>query len=195
MNKKFAATIALTVILMSFVNAAQARNLEIRNPTLTINKKTNDSSQLISDIVTDKEFTARSLTLSKNTDDLRKAVSLTSQNIGKTWYVFAGSTPRGWDCSGLVRWTYGHLGFDLYHGATAQMKTGRLVTEPKYGDIVGFKYKKSSRYYHVGIYISEDLMLHSGGKRGDKTELKSISQWSKDNYNSTIEYSRLIETN
>ncbi len=130
--------------------------------------------------------------LQQNLSDLTVAVENTKKYAGKTWYVFSGSTPQGWDCSGLVLWTYSHMGFDLYHSATAQMNSGYEVGEPKYGDIVGFKYHGASRFYHVGIYVSEDLMLHSGGKRGDKTELRSISNFAGDH--SRVIYSRLVDT-
>ena len=163
------------------------------SPSPFISKIITDRQSIINKIIIDKQLKARALTLSENTRDLKNAVFLASQNINKTWYVFSGSTPRGWDCSGLVLWTYEHLGFDLYHGATAQMQSGRRVLEPKFGDIVGFKYNNASMFYHVGIYISEDLMLHSGGKRGDKTELRAISTFGG-SY-SKIEYTRLVDTN
>jgi hypothetical protein len=38
-------------------------------------------------------------------------------------------------------------------------------------------------------------MLHSGGQRGDKTEITSIKQWAKGNNNSTITFTRIVETN
>jgi cell wall-associated NlpC family hydrolase len=133
--------------------------------------------------------------LASNTLDIQRAVGSTKEYVGKTWYVFSGSSPRGWDCSGLVLWTYEKLGVKLRHSASAQMNAGTKVKTPKYGDIVSFKYRGSNLAFHVGIYISEDAMLHSGGKRGDRTEVHSISEWAKNNGNSTIVYTRLIETN
>jgi hypothetical protein len=38
-------------------------------------------------------------------------------------------------------------------------------------------------------------MLHSGGKRGDKTEITSISKWGKGNGDVVITYTRIVETN
>jgi cell wall-associated NlpC family hydrolase len=130
--------------------------------------------------------------LSENYADIKNAINLASNQINKTWYVFSGSTPSGWDCSGLVLWVYSHLDIDLYHSATVQMQSGDIVDTPKFGDIVGFSWDGSSRYYHVGIYISEDLMLHAGGKDGDKTELRAISSFGSNN--SIVSYSRLIDT-
>lgn len=131
--------------------------------------------------------------LNQNLSDLKVAIDNTSKHVDKTWYVFSGSTPSGWDCSGLVMWTFGHMGFDLYHSATAQMEFGKEFKDPKYGDIVGFKYHGASKFYHVGIYISDNLMLHAGGKKGDRTELRSISSFAGEH--SKVSYSRLVETN
>jgi cell wall-associated NlpC family hydrolase len=195
MNNKFATIATLALILTSCVTAAtaQARTPEIASQSRIMSDDGARLSPFMNKIVTDKQLNARTMTLSKNTKELNSAVYLTSRNVNKTWYVFSGSTPQGWDCSGLVKWTYDHLGFDLYHSATAQMNYGRIVKEPKYGDIVGFKYRGATVYYHVGIYISEDTMLHSGGKRGDKTEFRSISDFA--GTYSSVSYSRLIETN
>jgi cell wall-associated NlpC family hydrolase len=193
--KKFATIVILSLIMTGCISPAEARTPRLDGDIrsfISVNRNVN----FVDKMVYDYNFNARSISLSKNTEDLTNAINNTKKQIGKTWYVFSGSTPKGWDCSGLVRWTYSHLDFDFYHGATAQMNYGKIVQEPKYGDLVGFKYHaSSSRYYHIGIYISEDMMLHSGGKRGDKTEITSISKWAKNNGKSKTYYSRIVETN
>lgn len=211
MNKKIAAITGVTTVLLltmcsSVAMGNQTNTQPIRTPIIVELK--NPLSDFLSSgdreitklehevlIYNEREEQKRlnNRELNRNLSDLRVAVSNTEQYVDKTWYVFSGSTPQGWDCSGLLRWTFAHMGFDLYHSATAQMHTGRTVYIPKFGDIVGFAYHGSKMYYHVGIYISEDLMLHSGGKRGDKTELRSISSFGSGI--SRVAYSRLIDTN
>jgi len=191
MNKKIAAIGIVTLVLTSCMTSAQARVIEMPINKIEITTA-KSKSPFIQKIIAQKEFNTRALTLSKNTKDLNFAMNKLKQRIDKTWYVFSGSTPSGWDCSGLVLWTYGHLGFDLYHSATAQMEYGRQVKKPKYGDVVGFSYNGSSKFYHVGIYISDDLMIHAGGKKGDRTELKSISEFA--GKHSKVAYTRLIDT-
>jgi hypothetical protein len=39
-----------------------------------------------------------------------KAIDKLSTHVNKTWYVFSGSSPSGWDCSGLTLWFYEQLG-------------------------------------------------------------------------------------
>ena len=97
-------------------------------------------------------------------------------HVGKTWYVFSGVTPDGWDCSGLVMWFYSELGVKLEHSVTAQMSSGEIVDEPMSGDIVAFKYKGSPVGYHNGLYIGGDLFIHSP-RVGTKTKISSVSEY------------------
>ena len=94
------------------------------------------------------------------------------QRIGKTWYVFSGSTPAGWDCSGLTRWGYQQLGYDLKHSATAQGHLGHYVKTPLPGDIVVWGNKNWS--VHSAIYYGNGLAIHSGLHAGERTGFVSI---------------------
>jgi cell wall-associated NlpC family hydrolase len=138
---------------------------------------------------------ARLEKIASDTQTLNETLVLVKNQVGITPYVFSGSTPRGWDCSGLVKWTYAHLGVELRHSANTQRDSGTIATEPKIGDIVSFNYRGWRSAYHSGIYIGPDQMIHSGGKAGDRTEIISISEWAEDNANSEIIYTRIIETN
>jgi cell wall-associated NlpC family hydrolase len=133
--------------------------------------------------------------IASNTQILNQTLILVKERVDKTPWVFQGSTPQAWDCSGLVRWTYAHLDVDLWHSASTQRLSGEFVTEPKIGDLVSFNHKSHGSAYHIGIYIGPDEMIHAGGKPGDKTEIRSISGWAKDNGGSTIKYTRIVETN
>lgn len=138
---------------------------------------------------------ARLEKIARDTKNLNKAIAATKKYVGKTWYALTGSTPDGWDCSGLVMWTYAHLGINLEHRASAQKESGTFVTQPKIGDIVAFTYATGTRAFHVGIVTGPDEMIHSGGKKGDRTEIVSISRWAKGNGKVDVTYTRLVETN
>ena len=133
--------------------------------------------------------------IAENTKTLNETLVLVKRQIGKTPWFFSGSTPSAWDCSGLVRWTYAHLGVELEHSATKQRLSGEFVTEPKIGDLVSFNHQSYGSAYHIGIYVGPNEMIHAGGKPGDRTEIRSIKGWAKDNGNSQITYTRIIETN
>jgi peptidoglycan endopeptidase LytE len=138
---------------------------------------------------------ARLERVAADTKKLNQSVYLVKKQVGKTWYAFSGSTPNGWDCSGLVLWMYGKIGYTLEHRASLQKNSGELVKDPKIGDIVAFTYEGSKSAYHVGIYVGPNEMIHAGGKRGDRTEIVSVSQWAKANGSSVVSYTRVIETN
>ena len=115
----------------------------------------------------------RAQRLRENAAAIDRAVARTKKYVGKTWYVFAGSTPRGWDCSGLVRWTYQNVGVDLPHSASAQVRAGKRVKNPLPGDIVGWTFGGSS-FYHVGIYLGDNRVMHSPN-RGLRTTIMDVN--------------------
>jgi cell wall-associated NlpC family hydrolase len=67
-------------------------------------------------------------------------------------YVWAGATPSGFDCSGLVQYVFAQLGVALPHNAAAQWHDPRAVSVPRNdlqpGDLVFF-----NKLDHVGIYL------------------------------------------
>ena len=127
-----------------------------------------------------------------NTDRMAAAIKKLKGYVGKTWYVFSGATPQGWDCSGLVMWTYEQLGITLEHRASKQIDAGTKVTEPKVGDIVAFTYNGSKSAYHVGIYIGDGKMIHAP-KHGHVTRVEDVITFAGDY--SKVTYVRIIETN
>lgn len=92
---------------------------------------------------------------------LERAVALLRSHVGKTSYVFSGSTPSGWDCSGLVRWTYKQAGIELEHSATKQANAGQIVKHPLPGDIVAYQHRKGNYYYHTGIYVGDGMTIQA----------------------------------
>jgi cell wall-associated NlpC family hydrolase len=123
---------------------------------------------------------------------IQKVVNRLEKRVGKTWYVFSGSTPSGWDCSGLVYWTYKQLGIEVPHSANKQGHLTKGVKDPQVGDIVVWGYKGSKSYYHAGIYIGNGKAIHAGFRKGTSTQIISLS--SAAFKHSTVKFVRLIET-
>lgn len=128
--------------------------------------------------------------LQETTDRVSAAIDKLQTHVGKTWYVFSGNTPSGWDCSGLTMWFYEQLGVKLEHRATVQGTSGTKTKEPKPGDLVVFKYKGYKSAYHVGIYIGNGNMIHAP-KHGHLTRVENISTFGGDY--SVIEYRSFID--
>jgi hypothetical protein len=129
--------------------------------------------------------------LLKNKEALGKRLDLLEKYVGKTWYVFSGSSTSGWDCSGMTRWFYEGLGVELEHSASKQAKNaGFYVDTPQIGDIVAFKHLNSKKYYHVGIYAGDGMVIHAK-KPGTRTERIELSDgWFA---KSEISFIRVIE--
>lgn len=130
--------------------------------------------------------------LDHNVAQITSMLDKLQSRVGRTYYVFSGSQPSGWDCSGLVRWAYGELGIDLEHRASKQQFAGTSVESPLPGDIVVFTYNNKKSAYHTGIYLSDDTMIHAGGGKGDATEAVSISKFAGEH--SQVTFRRLLET-
>jgi len=135
----------------------------------------------------------KQIILKSNTQKLNKVIAKLKQYVGKTWYVFSGNTPNGWDCSGLTMWTYQQLGIELKHSASAQKNSGKKYKTPKIGDVVAFGWKTYSGAQHVGIYIGNGNMIHSPAP-GHRTQIISVKKWKKMNWNTKVTYTRFIET-
>jgi cell wall-associated NlpC family hydrolase len=89
-----------------------------------------------------------------------------------TPYVWAGSAPGGFDCSGLVMWAYAQVGVSLPHSSFAQWGMGVSVSEDQLqpGDLVFF-----DGLGHVGIYIGGGQFVHAP-HTGDVVKISSLSE-------------------
>jgi cell wall-associated NlpC family hydrolase len=132
------------------------------------------------------------VTLMAEGQKVRTVVNKLENRIGKTWYVFSGATPQGWDCSGLVYWAYQQLGIAVPHSANKLGHLTRGVKDPVVGDIVVFGYKGSKSYYHAAIYIGNGKVIHAGFRKGTTTQIIDLS--SPAFKGSTIKFVRLVET-
>ena len=134
----------------------------------------------------------RNLSLMAKGQKVRNVVDKLESRIGKTWYVFSGASPAGWDCSGLVYWAYQQLGITVPHSANKLGHLTKGVKDPQVGDIVVWSYKGSSSYYHAAIYIGNGKVIHAGFRKGTTTQIISLS--SAAFKGSTVKFVRLIKT-
>jgi len=191
--------IAISAIALALTTCAtQASGAELKTSAVVTNKS--DVAFSASWFAAQKEeqnrldaIAAHKAEVASNTEQLNTVISQLKGRVGKTWYVFSGATPSGWDCSGMTMWAYEQLGVNLEHRASKQKEAGTKVKSPKLGDIVAFTYDGTQSAYHVGIYLSPDKMIHAGGGRGEATSIASISKFAGNN--SYVTYTRFIETN
>jgi len=110
----------------------------------------------------------------------RKAVDVARDMIGKP-YKYAGDTPAGFDCSGLVRYSYGKAGIPLPRDTQSQRNQSVLVSvrNLREGDLLFFD-QEGKKASHVGMYIGNGRFVHapsSGGKV--RTDSLKAEFWKK----------------
>jgi cell wall-associated NlpC family hydrolase len=88
-------------------------------------------------------------------------------------YVWGGSSPGGFDCSGLVRYVYGRLGIDLPHSSYADFGLGRRVARRALqpGDLVFF-----DGVGHVGLYIGHGRFIHAPHS-GTRVRISTLAEY------------------
>ncbi|MEK5233709.1 NlpC/P60 family protein [Lysinibacillus sp. FSL K6-0232] len=104
------------------------------------------------------------------------AIATAKQFLGRS-YVWGGSNPStGFDCSGLVQWSYKQAGVSLPRTASQQyLATQRIsASEARVGDLVFFSY--GSGVAHVGIYLGNNTMINAQNKG---VVIESLDWWNQ----------------
>ena len=98
-----------------------------------------------------------------------QVLQVAAQYVG-TPYIFGGSNPRGFDCSGYVMFVYAQFGVPLRHSVTAQARYGIIVApeDARPGDLVIF-----NDHSHNGIYAGNGQFYHAP-QPGDRVKLAPI---------------------
>ena len=109
-------------------------------------------------------------------DNEMESVIATAFKLKGVPYLWGGMTPKGVDCSGLVRWSFLMNGILLPRNASQMVHCGDEVALPgsygslctdalRRGDLVFFgtpaTSEKPQRVTHVGIYIGDGHIIHS----------------------------------
>ena len=107
----------------------------------------------------------------------RRVVQTSMQYIGVP-YVFGGTSPSGFDCSGYVRYVFASAGIYLPRMADEQYEVGTPISTEELvpGDLVFFstyEYGPS----HVGIYLGEGSFINASSSRGVSIDSLYSSYW------------------
>lgn len=87
--------------------------------------------------------------------------------IGKTPYVWGGTTPSGFDCSGLSQYCYLEAGISIPRTSRQQYRFGPFIPPDRLdllqpGDLVFFgRGGDPGRVHHVGIYSGGGMFIHA----------------------------------
>lgn len=115
--------------------------------------------------------------------DGSQVIQVGSQYVGSP-YVYGGTTPAGFDCSGFTQYVFAQLGVSLPHQSESQRAYAQAhgiqvnAADAQPGDLMW-------HYGHVGIYAGNGLILHAATP-AEGVCVQSASY-------STFEYYRLIQ--
>ena len=113
-----------------------------------------------------RPFTAWSESVHSFRDSL---VTVARAQIG-TKYVLGGTTPNGFDCSGLVRYVMAALKVELPRTAAQQAQTGLEIDRDRSnlrpGDLLTFGKKGKTGVSHIGIYVGNGRYIHASSVAG-----------------------------
>ncbi len=108
----------------------------------------------------------------------------TAKSYSGTPYRWGGTSPSGWDCSGLTQYVLGSHGMHYPRTTNQQLAATRTVAagDQRPGDLVFFM--SGSNAYHVGIYAGNGWMVDAG-RSGKATSLRKM--WA-----SPVVYTRVL---
>lgn len=99
------------------------------------------------------------------------AVVGTAMNYVGSRYVFGGTTPRGFDCSGFVYYVFNKAGFSMGRSMGSELASGPHISSNQLqpGDLVYFSNTYQRGISHIGIYIGNGKMVHAGDESSGVT--------------------------
>ncbi len=103
-------------------------------------------------------------------------VSIAKQYMGVP-YVWAGTSPSGFDCSGFLQYVYNKAGTSIPRTVASIWDASDKVSSPSVGDLVFFETYKPGPS-HAGIYLGNGQFIHSSSSYGVTISSMDNSYWS-----------------
>ena len=110
---------------------------------------------------------------SNSTKYSQNALVVYAANFLNVRYVWGGTTPKGFDCSGFTKYVFAHFGIRLNRVSSDQANQGAYVTQANLqpGDLVFF----GNPIHHVGIFVGNNSFIHAP-RTGDVVRITILTR-------------------
>lgn len=128
---------------------------ETRQETKTTEKQETTTDAAVENKKTTTATKAETTSTSSSSTKGQEVCNYARQFLGCK-YVYGGTTPSGFDCSGFTQYVFKHFGVTLNRTAEAQASNGTAVSKSnlKAGDLLIFS-------SHAGIYLGDGTFIHA----------------------------------
>jgi cell wall-associated NlpC family hydrolase len=199
--KQFAVVLATLVILPNSAHAQVSLDMSTGAPVLRATIAGIPVSASIGgprgveirvdDRTTSPTTARRTSTHPRRTSATAASILGTADEYVGTKYVWGGSTPSGFDCSGFVQYVFREHGIELPRTSRQQAQVGEVIPlgldalQP--GDLMFFA-TDGARIDHIAIYVGGNEIIHSsssGGGVGYDTFSSKRGRWFVDHHVAT----------
>lgn len=108
------------------------------------------------------------------TQSSSSVVSAAKQYMGSP-YVWGGTSPSGFDCSGFLQYSFKQAGKNVPRTVSQMYSASTKVSSPSVGDIVFFDTRGGPS--HAGIYVGNNQFIHAGSSTGVTISSMDSSYW------------------
>lgn len=122
--------------------------------------------------------TYNELTTQARLKRLRLGIVESAYRYVGTPYMWGGTTPEGFDCSGFVRYVYEENGIRLSRTSGQQAREGSTVplSELRPGDLIFFDMNRRNRrpVDHVGMYLGDGHFIHAPSRKSRMIKIEDL---------------------
>ncbi|SDO37763.1 C40 family peptidase [Alkalicoccus daliensis] len=111
-----------------------------------------------------------------STSSNSSGVVSTAKSLTGSPYVWGGTSPAGFDCSGFIQYAFAQNGQSIPRTVSQMWNAGSHVSSPSVGDLVFFETRTGPS--HAGIYVGNNQFVHSGSSTGVTISNMSNPYWS-----------------